>query len=71
MQFSVLYIEFHVGCVRARSTEQVYRNSKWQAERGCGNHVCYSTDCYGLSTKKISSVTKIYSNEVKIEESSI
>ena len=53
IQFSVLlpcfYIEVHVA-VR-ESTEKTYHNSKWQAERRCGNHVCYDTDCYGLQRK--------------------
>ena len=33
------------------STKKGYRNSKWQAERVCGNHVCYGTG-YKEDTKK-------------------
>ena len=32
------------------STKKMNNNSKWQAEPGCNNHVCYGTDCYRLQT---------------------
>ena len=33
------------------STKKAYRNSKWQAERVCGNQVCYGTG-YKEDTQK-------------------